>query len=143
MMMDKAFKTILFAVGLAVAVSSGIPAIAADGSNPAAAAAASSQASPSKVGSGAPVAKVAGAFVGTMIGIPCAAARAAKADWIRGVGEFTHQSKNSAVVGLVGTALVPVVALSGIIQSPWLATRNALKGQPFSKESFSLGAELE
>lgn len=88
-------------------------------------------------------AKCASFLTGTIFGTPVAMVRAAGVDWKRGTSELSGESKNPLVLGVIGTALLPFVAVGGLVSGPMYGIGNAYKKEPFSKDSFSLGEDFQ
>lgn len=88
-------------------------------------------------------AKCASFLTGTIFGTPVAMVRAAGVDWKRGTSELSGESKNPLVLGVIGTALLPFVAVGGLVSGPMYGIENAYKKEPFSKDSFSLGEDFQ
>jgi hypothetical protein len=82
-------------------------------------------------------------LTGTIFGTPVAMVRAAGVDWKRGTSELSGESKNPLVLGVIGTALLPFVAVGGLVAGPMYGIQNAYKKEPFSKDSFSLGEDFQ
>lgn len=88
-------------------------------------------------------AKCASFLTGTIFGTPVAMVRAAGVDWKRGTSELSGESKNPLVLGVIGTALLPFVAVGGLVTGPMYGIQNAYKKEPFSKDAFSLGEDFQ
>ena len=88
-----------------------------------------------------PAARLASFLVGSVVGTPIAAVRSAGNDWKR--SDVVGEGKNPVVKVLGGALLLPFVAIGGIAQGPCYGVMNALHSDPFTKDSFSLGEELD
>lgn len=88
-----------------------------------------------------PAARSASFVVGTIFGMPVAMFRTMGTELQRGTSEFTGNSSNPVLKGVVGAALLPFAAVCGLWTAPVIAVENAYRSAPFSRETFCLGED--
>jgi hypothetical protein len=81
-----------------------------------------------------------------VIGTPIAMCRASVSETVKGTNEWTGESDNPLLWVPLGLFCLPWGVLDGVAQGPIISGMNAWKysdDSPFSKESFSLGDDLD
>lgn len=83
--------------------------------------------------------KALGAAFGALFGTPIAIVRKTAEETVSATKDLVGESENPFLIGAAGILGVPAGICSGVLQGPFVATKNGWDNKPFSKESFSLG----